>query len=201
VFSGKAFTQCPLTTDTSILEEFISQVKIGDVLESGTAIGDAILTSVARFPDSEVPSRIMILLTDGEHNFGEFDPVTAARIAARVGVRIYTIGVGSKGGSPIPDPNEPGSFMRDMYGRVLYTKLDEETLRDVASLTGGRYYRAEDETALARIYDEIGRLETHEIESHRYTTYSELFQYVVAAALVLLALELVSRYAWGRVLP
>ena len=201
VFSGMAFTQCPLTTDTAILGEFIQQVDVGDVLQSGTAIGDAIVTAVARFPDPDVPSRILILLTDGEHNVGEFDPQTAARIANRVGVRIYTIGVGSREATPIPDPTSPGSYMRDYWGRLVYTRLDEETLRDVARLTGGRYYRAEDENALARIYDEIGRLETHEIESQRYTTYTDLFQYVLGAALLIMVFEIVSRQVWGRVLP
>jgi len=201
VFSGMAFTQCPLTTDKQILEEFISQVEIGDVLESGTAVGDAILTTVARFPDPNVPSRVMILLTDGEHNVGRFDPETAARVANRVGVRIYTIGVGSRELTPIPDPNNSGQYMRDYFGDVVYTTLDEESLRDIAALTGGRYYRAEDEEALKEIYDEIALLETHEIESHRYTTYTDLFQWVLAAALLVLVLELVTRQVWGRVLP
>lgn len=201
VFAGMAFTQCPLTTDTAILEEFIDQVQIGDVLQSGTAIGDAIVTATAKFPDPEVVSRVMILLTDGEHNVGEFNPETAARIANRMGVRIYTIGVGSREGTPIPDPNAPGQYVRDYWGRLVYTSLDEETLRQVASLTGGRYYRAEDEDALARIYEEIGRLETHEIESHRYTTFTDLFQYVLGAALVMIMLEMIVRQKWGRVLP
>jgi len=201
VFSGMPFTQCPLTTDTGVLEEFINQVKPGDILQDGTAIGDAIVTGVARFTDKNVPSKVMILLTDGEHNFGEVDPPTAAKVAARMGVRIYTIGVGSAGGAPIPDPTMPGGFLRYPDGRVIMTKLDENTLRDVASLTGGRYYRAEDEKTLGKIYDEIGRLETHEIESKKFTTYSELFQYVLGAALAVLLFELVARWIWGRVLP
>jgi Ca-activated chloride channel family protein len=201
VFSGMAFTQCPMTTDTAILEEFISQLNVGDVLESGTAIGDAIVTSVARFPDPNVPSRVIILTTDGESNLGDFDPQTAARIAKRVGVRIYTIGVGSPEGMPIPDPTHPGQYMTNYYGQVVNTRLDEATLRDVANITDGRYYRAKDENALAAIYEEIGRLETHEIESHRYTVYSEMYQYVLAAALILLVAELASRLIWGRVLP
>ncbi len=200
VFSGMAFTQCPMTTDTAILEEFVNQVQLGDVLESGTAIGDAIVTSVARFPDEHVPSKVMILLTDGEHNIGRFDPMTAARIANRMGVRIYTIGVGSRKPTPIPDPYAPGEYLRQ-FGELVYTRLDEETLKDVASLTGGRYYRAEDENALAAIYREIGQLETHEIESVKYTTYTDLFQWVVGTALVFLALELITRHLWGRVLP
>jgi len=201
VFSGMAFTQCPLTTDTAILEEFIDQVEVGDVLQSGTAIGDAIVTTVARFPDPDVPSRIVILLTDGEHNLGEFDPETAARIANRVGVRIYTIGVGSGEPAPIPDPTNPSQYLRDYWGRLVYTQLDEDRLRDVARITGGRYYRAEDSNALARIYDEIAQLETHEIESHRYTIYTDLFQWVLAIAICFMAFELVSTQVWGRVLP
>jgi len=201
VFSGMAFTQCPLTTDMPILEEFISQVEVGDILRGGTAIGDALVTSVARFPDETVPSRVIILLTDGEHNLGQFDPDTAARIANRVGVRIYTIGVGSKSPTYIPDPNRPGQYLTDEWGRYVQTSLDEDMLRDVARLTGGRYYRATDETALQNIYDEIGQLETHEIESHRYTIYSELFQYFLGLALILLLMELGSRLIFGRVLP
>ena len=201
VFAGMAFTQCPLTTDTAILSEFIEQIEPGDVLQDGTAIGEAIVTSVARFPDQEIPGRIVILLTDGEHNWGQYNPDTAARIAARMGVRIYTIGVGGIDPEPIPDPTRPGSYIRNMYGQLVYTKLDEDTLRDVASLTGGRYYRATDETALERIYTEIAELETHEIESHKYTSYNELFQYVLGAALGFFFLELISKHIWGRVLP
>jgi len=202
VFSGMAFTQCPVTSDTAILEEFIYQVDVGDVIESGTAIGDAIITSVARFPDEDVPSKVIILLTDGEHNIlTTYDPIFAARIANRKGVRIYTIGVGSRNPTPIPDPNMPGGVMRNSYGQVVYTKLDEETLRDIASLTGGRYFRAEDEEALADIYREIEQLETHEIEQHRFVTYTEIFQNFLLAALILLGLELIARQVWGRALP
>jgi len=201
VFSGMAFTQCPLTTDTAILEEFIEQVQIGDVLQDGTAIGDAIVTSVARFPDPDVPSKVIILLTDGEHNMPGYDPQTAARIAARMGVRIYTIGVGSTEPTPIPDPNRPGTYIRNIYNQIVYTKIDEDTLRDIANLMGGRYYRATDTNALARIYDEIGQLETHQIESRKFTTYNELFQYFLGVALILFGLELLSRFAWGRVIP
>ena len=198
VFSGMAFTQCPMTTDTGILEEFIQQVEIGDVLEDGTAIGDAIVTALARFPDPKVPSKVMILTTDGENNLGQFDPETAARLAARIGVRIYTIGVGSPEGVAIPDPTIPGEFMRNSEGQLVYTRLDEAQLRDIANLSGGKYYRASDEHALASIYDEIGKLETHEIESHKYTTYSEMYQYVLAAALILLVGELAARLLWGE---
>jgi Ca-activated chloride channel family protein len=201
VFSGMAFTQCPMTTDTAILEEFISQVQIGDVLQDGTAIGDAIITALARFPDQNVPSKIMILTTDGENNLGTYEPDFAARVANRLGVRIYTIGVGSPEGTPIPDPTRPGEYLHNYFGQLVYTRLDEAALRDIAQLTGGRYYRAADEHALAAIYDEIGQLETHEIESHRYTVYSELYQYVLGAAVLLLIAELLSRLAWGRVLP
>jgi Ca-activated chloride channel homolog len=200
VFSGMAFTQCPMTSDTAILEEFISQVKVGDVLQDGTAIGDAILTSVSRFPDPDAPSRIIILTTDGENNVGQYDPMFAARVANRVGIKIYTIGVGSQKGIPIPDPSKPGQYITDR-GVVMMTKLDEASLRDIANLTGGTYFRAEDNNALAAIYDEISRLEKHEIESHRFIVYSELYQYVLGAALVCLLLELLSRFVWGKVLP
>ncbi|MCX6647367.1 MAG: VWA domain-containing protein, partial [bacterium] len=171
------------------------------VLQDGTAIGDAIVTSVARFPDQDVKSKIIILLTDGEHNMGEFDPDTGARIANRTGVRIYTIGVGSREPTAIPDPNNPGEYLRDYFGRLVYTKLDEDSLRNIAQITGGRYYRAEDENALRTIYEDISQLETHEIESERYTTYAELFQFVLIAALVMLLFEIISRLFWGRVLP
>jgi len=201
VFSGMAFTQCPITTDTVILEEFIMQIQIGDILEGGTAIGDAILTGVSRLREKDVPSRVMILLTDGEHNWGEYDPETSARIAAREGIRIYTIGVGSYDPTPIPDPEHPGQYLRNYYGGLLYTEIDEDSLQQIADLTGGRYYRAEDEEALANIYEEIGQLETTDIESYRYVTYSEIFQVFLILALILLALELVARFIWGRVIP
>ena len=201
VFAGKAFTQCPMTSDTLILEEFITQTQEGDIIEAGTAIGDAMMLSVARFPDEDVPGKVMILLTDGEHNMGSYDPEFAARVANRMGVRIYTIGVGSRGGAPIPDPNNSGGVLRLPNGQPVMTSLDEEPLRDVASLTGGRYFRAEDEEALAAIYAEIAQLETHEIESSRFTTYTDLFQYLIWAALLLMLFELLATHFWGRVLP
>jgi Ca-activated chloride channel family protein len=200
VFSGMAFTQCPMTADTAILEDFISQVKVGDVLQDGTAIGDAILTAVSRFPDPNVPSRVIILTTDGENNVGQYDPMFAAKVANRVGVKIYTIGVGSPSGMPIPDPSHPGQYLVN-NGMVMMTRLDEDSLRDIANLTGGAYFRAADENALAQIYDKIGKLEKHEIESHKYTVYSELYQYVLGAALIFLLFELGSRFIWGKVLP
>lgn len=201
VFSAMPFTQCPITSDTAILEEFIAQVQIGDITASGTAIGDAIVTAAAKFPDPDVKGKVMILTTDGENNLGQYQPGQAARIASRLGIKIYTIGVGKVEGVPISDPHRPGDYLRDQYGQIVFTRLDEATLNDIARVTGGRYFRAEDESALEKIYDEISRLETHEIEKHQFTIYSEIYQYFLFAALIFFAVEIISRLFWGKVLP
>ena len=155
VFAAKSFTQCPLTLDYSVLLNFLDQVEIGTVKDDGTAIGMALATSANRLKSSKAKSRIVILLTDGVNNSGEIDPITAARMCEPLGIRVYTIGAGKEG---------PAVVRRDhpIFGSQyvpINAELDEETLREIASITNGEYFRATDEQALKEIYETIAQLE------------------------------------------
>ena len=197
VFAAQAFTQCPLTLDYGVLLQLLDSVEIGMIDERSTAIGTAIATATNRLRESDAESKVVILLTDGRSNAGEIDPVTAARAAEAMGVRIYTIGAGTPEGGPIPidDP-----IWGRRYANVA-TDIDEETLAEIASITGGRYYRAKSEGMLADVYAKIGELETTKIEVKHFTTYTELAPRLVVAALILLVAELVARAAVVRGLP
>src|SRR6056297_1792506 len=149
VFAREAFTQCPLTTDRSVLLNLFKDIESG-MIEDGTAIGNGLATGVARLKESEAISRVVILLTDGENNSGEIAPVTAAEIAKTFGIRVYTVGVGSEGTAPYPVQTPYGIQLRDME-----VKIDEETLQEIAQITDGRYFRATSNTKLEEIYLEI----------------------------------------------
>ena len=169
IFSGVSFTQCPLTTDYTVLKRLLRQVKNGMVVD-GTAIGMAIANGVNRLKDSQAKSKVMILLTDGVNNRGEIDPITAAKIAATYGVRIYTIGVGARGEAPYP-VQTPFGIRR----QLIPVDLDEKTLTTVAEMTGGKYFRATDDNTLKAIYKEINKMERSKIEVTAYKRYTELF--------------------------
>lgn len=185
-FAGLAYTVCPLTTDYSWLERNLERVELG-LIRDGTAVGSAIASSIARLKTSKAKSKVIILLTDGNNNAGKIDPLTAARAAKTYGVKIYTIGAGTKGRVPYPT--------RDFFGRKVYQnviiELDEETLQEVSDITGGKYFRASGTKALREIYKEIDALERTEIEKIGYFEYHELFDQVLLAALLLLVIELV----------
>lgn len=169
VFSGQSFTQCPLTTDYSVLLGLLSDIKNG-MIEDGTAIGLALANGVGRLKDSQAKSKVMVLLTDGVNNRGEIDPITAARLAATYGVKVYTVGVGAQGMAPFPQQTPFG------IRRVLQpVDLDEKTLRAISEMTGGAYYRATDNRALRAIYREIDQLERTKIEVTAYKRVSDLF--------------------------
>ena len=189
-FAGQAFTQCPLTLDHDLLAEFLAQVKMG-VVEDGTAIGSAIATGANRLRESEAESKVMVLLTDGDNNAGNVDPITAAKAAAAMEIKIHTIGVGKEGKVPYP--------VDDMLFGKRYqyvpTNLDEETLREIARISGGRYYRAQNTEALARIYAEIDKLERTEISSTERVDYREAStRFLLPVVLLLLAEFLLSRF-------
>ena len=190
VFSGEAFTQCPLTTDHRVLNDFIDGLRCG-ILEDGTAIGMGLATAVNRIKDSESKSKVIILLTDGVNNAGYVKPLTAAEIAKKFGVKVYTIGVGREGEALTP-------ISRRSDGRYVFglarVEIDEDLLRQIASLTGGRYFRATSTRSLEEIYDEIDRLEKTEIEVTSVKRYSEEFYRFVWIALALLVLELLLRF-------
>lgn len=202
VFAGQALLQCPLTLDRDILTQLVDEVEMG-MIQDGTAIGTAIITTVSHLKDSKARSRIAILLTDGINQGGEIDPVTAAKAAAASDIKMYTIGVGSEEGAPIPvvDPIRGKTYARDRRGQIIYTKLDEGTLRQIAQMTKARYFRATDERSLSAIYDEISRLETSEIELTEYTRYKQLELYSLFPVALFLLLEWILTHTRLRKLP
>jgi Ca-activated chloride channel homolog len=184
-FAGRSFTQCPLTTDKGILTDLIDQLDVGSVAIDGTAIGDAVINALGKFKD-DAGSRIIILLTDGENNSGTTDPITAARAAAAMGVKIYAIGVGTPEGAPIPAYGPQGQkyYITDPNGKLILAKVDEKTLTAMADITGGEFFRAKDEDALGDIYEKISDMEKKEITIKKTRRYRELFPYPAAAGLV-----------------
>lgn len=191
VFAGEAFTQAPLTLDHRVVTTLIEELEVG-VIEDGTAIGMGLATAVKRLGDSSTESKVIVLLTDGRNNRGSIDPATAAQLAQALGVRIYAVGAGTRGSAPVP-VNDP------LFGRrtvSMQVDIDDDALEEMASLTGGRYFRATDRESLERVYEEIDALETTEIEMTSFTRYGELFHLPLAAGLGLLLLEV----ALGRTL-
>jgi Ca-activated chloride channel family protein len=184
VFAGESFTQCPLTTDRATLINLMKEVQT-DLIEDGTAIGNGLATAVARMMDSDAPSRVVILLTDGVNNSGEVAPQTAAEIAKTYGVRVYTIGVGANGMAPYPVMTPWGVEMQKVQ-----VEIDEDLLKGIAETTGGRYFRATDNTKLAEIYSEINKMEKARTTVDSFPVYKELFGRYGVAALVCLLLEL-----------
>lgn len=196
VFAGEAFTQSPITTDHVSLVNLMNQIKSG-MIADGTAIGNGLATAVNRLKESDAPSKVIILLTDGVNNSGQIDPLTAAQIAADYGIRVYTIGVGSEGVAPTPTINEWGgiSFVQ------AKVEIDEDILRQIADKTGGRYFRATDNTKLAEIYAEIDQLEKTKVEVENFVKYSEVYHFWLLLAVGLLMLEMLSRYLFLRQIP
>lgn len=184
-FSGEALTQVPLTTDYPVVMQAVDNLQAGQ-LEDGTAIGNAIATAANRLRNSPGKSRVMILLTDGVNNRGDIDPRTAAQAAAAVGVKIYSIGVGTEGMAPVP-------VGRGLYG-LRYenqpVQIDEALLTQISRSTGGRYFRARDAAALRRIYEQIDALERTPVQTSTYVRYSELFRWPLGIAVFMLMLEL-----------
>jgi Ca-activated chloride channel family protein len=202
VFAGQAFTQCPLTLDYDVLRSLLGRVEIG-MIEDGTAIGTALANSVNRLKDSAADSKVVILLTDGENNAGKIDPVTAARIAEALGIRVYTIGVGKQGGAPIPvdHPVYGKIYARNPDGSLLLTKIDEEALAEISDISGGQYFRATDAEALRKIYGQILELERTKFQVKQFEKAHEYYRWAAFPALALLLLELGLGWTRLRVLP
>jgi Ca-activated chloride channel homolog len=196
VFSGKSYTQCPLTIDYNILVQLLRQVETGRIAD-GTAIGTGLLTGTNRLRHSTAKSKVIVLLTDGENNAGEVDPVTAARAAAALNIKIYTIGVGKEGEQPI-EVDDPFFGKRIM---AVPTKIDEPMMRQIATIGGGKYYRAQSSDALKEIYETIDSLEKTEIKTTSYMRYREIFPPLAFVALALLVLELLLAHTRFRKLP
>ena len=195
VFAGESFTQCPLTTDRATLINLMKEVQT-DIIEDGTAIGNGLATAVARMKDSDAKSRVVILLTDGVNNRGEISPQMAAEIAKTYGIRVYTIGVGKEGMAPYPVMTPWGVEVQNVK-----VEIDEALLSEIAESTGGRYFRATDNTKLAEIYSEINKMEKARTTVDSFPIYKELFGVYALMALLALMLELLLNWFVIRRLP
>ncbi len=195
IFAGESFTQCPLTTDHKVLLNLLNEIEFG-MIEDGTAIGLGLATSVNRLKDSASQSRVVILLTDGTNNSGQIAPLTAADLARSYGIRVYTVGVGTKGMAPTPVNTPYGVRMQNMA-----VDIDEKTLTEIAAMTGGQYFRAQDTEGLRQVYEEIDEMEKYLISVQNVTRRKELFLPFALAALGLILLELLLRRTWLRSIP
>ena len=184
LFAGESFTQSPLTTDKGTLQTLLMRLRSG-IIEDGTAIGNGLATAINRLRESEAKSKVIILLTDGVNNRGEIAHLMAANIAADMGIKVYTIGVGTRGKAPYPAV--------DMFGNMVFqmmdVEIDEQTLEQIAETTGGRYFRATDRDKLKSIYDEINSLEKSKVEITDLTIYHERFLPLLLLAIGLLVAE------------
>jgi Ca-activated chloride channel homolog len=195
IFAGESFTQCPLTTDHRVLLSAVENIHNG-LLEDGTAIGSGLGTSVDRLRTGKSKSRVVILLTDGENNGGLIDPKTAKEIAKAFKIKVYTIGVGTDGYAPQPVNTPLGVQMQNTK-----VTIDEKLMKEIASETGGKYFRAKDNAGLAKIYEDIDTLEKTKVEISTLTRYTEKFFPFVIAALALLLLEVLLRFTVFKKFP
>jgi Ca-activated chloride channel family protein len=196
LFGARPYTQCPLTLDHGWLLQNLERAQIG-MIEDGTAIGSALATAAARLQASDAKSKVIILLTDGQNNAGKVSPLTAADAIQALGMKVYTIGAGTKGLAPFP--------ARDFFGNKIYrpvpVDIDEKTLTEIAKRTGGAYFRATDTASLQQIYADIDRLERTELSAPRYLDYDELYPWLAVAALLALATEVMLAQTALRTLP
>ena len=195
-FAGRAYIAAPLTLDHDFFSMNLKRLDLG-IAEDGTAIGSALMAALNRLRGVESKSRIVILMTDGQNNAGKIPPLTAAEAADALEVKVYTIGVGTKGMAPFPQ--------KDPFGRTVFVQakvdIDEQTLKEIAQKTGGKYYRADNTEAFKEIYAEIDRLEKTEVEMKQYTRHEELAAWFLIPALSLLLLELILQHTVWRKLP
>lgn len=185
-FAGEAFTQAPLTSDQATVETMLSRLRSG-VVDDGTAIGNGLATAINRLRESSAKSKVIILLTDGVNNRGQISPLMAAEIARDMGIKVYTIGVGTRGRAPYPAVDIFGNQTTVMAD----VEIDEELLQQISSMTGGKYYRAVNDEALREIYAEINELEKSKVQVTNYQTYEELFLMWVLLGLLFLGLEFI----------
>lgn len=192
IFGEYAYTQCPLTLDYDVLSQLLDHVTIG-IAGDGTAIGDGLALAIKRLKDVPGKSKVVILLTDGRSNAGKISPEKAAEIAKTLGIKVYTIGIGTKGPVPFPQPGIFGT-------RLVYVNLDmdEETLEKIAEITSGRFFYATDTKKLEAIYQEISRLEKTQAKVKHYESYEELYPYFAGPGLLLALLEIALSSTWLR---
>lgn len=189
-YAGEAYTKTPITSDKSIVQRSLRDIKYNTIIEGGTAIGMGLATSVNRLKDSRAKSKVIILLTDGVNNSGFIDPKIASELAVEYGIKVYTIGLGTNGMALSPVSINPNGTFR--YGRQQ-VEIDEELLEEIAEVTGGKYFRATNNKKLAKIYKEINKLEKTEIEEKKYYNYEEKYRPLVLLAGFLLLIELLLR--------
>jgi Ca-activated chloride channel family protein len=187
VFSGESFTQCPLTTDHAVLINLLREIQSG-MIEDGTAIGNGLATAVNRIKDSDAKSKVIILLTDGVNNRGDVAPATAADIAKTFGIRVYTIGVGTRGLAPYPVQTPYGLQYQNMP-----VEIDEDILKEISGTTGGKYFRATDNDKLVQVYNEIDKLEKSKIDVRQLSRKDEKFLIPALVAFLLTVLEILVR--------
>lgn len=195
VFAGESFTQCPLTTDHTVLLNLFKDIQPG-IIQDGTAIGLGLANAVSRIKDSQSKSKVIILLTDGMNNAGEIAPVTAAEIAKTFGIRVYTIGVGTKGMAPTPFQTPFGIQYQNMP-----VEIDEPTLKQISATTGGQYFRATDNTSLKDIYSEIDQMEKTKISVQEYSKKQEEYKNWALLLFCLLLVEILLRNTLLRNIP
>ena len=193
IFAGRSMTSVPLTTDHQALRDALARVDFSSIKQDGTAIGDAIGNSLYRLKEENTKGRVIVLFTDGENNSGYLDPVKAAAMARVKGVRVHTIAVGKPGGAPIPLLNAFGQkvYLRNSEGQLILPQIDEEVLKRIAEITGGRYFRATDTDTLRAIYAEINKLEKTPFEVQKHVVYEERYHLYLAAGLLLLLVEFI----------
>ena len=197
IFGGQAFTQCPLTTDHKVLKNMFPQIKAGS-LDQGTAIGLGLADAVARIKDSKAKSKVIILISDGINNVGEISPVTAGELAKTYGVRVYCIGVGTKGKALMPVAQyAPGEYEYD----YVDVEIDEKIMTNISELTGGQYFRATNKESLKNIYKEIDKMEKTIISEKSFSNKAEHFLPFALAALFLLLVEFILKYTVFRAIP
>lgn len=190
VYAAEAYTKTPVTSDKAVVLQAIDDIKYDNVLQDGTGIGMGLATAVNRLKESKAKSRVIILMTDGVNNSGFLDPQTSAEIAADLGIKVYTIGIGTNGNAMFPYAIAPnGGFLFKM----MPVQIDEKLMKQIAQKTGGKYFRAQDNSGLERIYNEINKLETTKIEELKFVNYDEKFRPFVWLAGLLLLLEILLR--------
>ena len=194
-YAGESYTKTPITSDKAIVLRSLKDIKYNTIIDGGTAIGMGLATSVNRLKDSKAKSKVIILLTDGVNNSGFIDPKIASELAVEYGIKVYTIGIGTNGMALSPNSILPnGSFQ---YSRVQ-VEIDEDLLKEIASVTGGKYFRATNNKKLAEIYDEINKLEKTEVEEFKFYNYEEKFRPLVLLAALFLFFELMLRFTVYR---
>ena len=190
VYAAEAYTKTPVTSDKAVVLEAINSIKYDNVLQDGTGIGMGLATAVNRLKDSKAKSKVIILMTDGVNNSGFIEPIMASEIAAEYGIKVYTIGIGTNGNAMFPYAYAPnGGFLFKM----MPVEIDQELMKKIAKKTGGKYFRAQDNSGLENIYNEINKLEKTKVEELKYVNYDEKFRPLVWLAGLLLLIEIVLR--------